>query len=155
MSSCMTWTSECPFHSSDVEPGGHQRLLIRATCLPTLDRKESRPVVVTVLEAALDVARVAEPDVMDDHLRDEVTVVFVTLRGKAVVGDDGLRGRDAQDHGAIQSPHDELPARWDGAVETGLLAHQRRGVLGSFYDLVAGSRRWETTSESTLVRDRV
>lgn len=110
---------------------------------------------VTVLEAALDVARVAEPDVMDDHLRDEVTVVFVTLRGKAVVGDDGLRGRDAQDHSAIQSPHDELPARRDGAVETGLLAHQRRGVLGSFYDLVAGSRRWETTSESTLVRDRV
>lgn len=110
---------------------------------------------VAALEAALDMARVAELHVVDDHLRDEVTVLFITRRGKAVVGDDGLLGRDAQDHSAIQSPHDELPALRDGAVEAGLQAHQYRCILGSFYDLVAGSRSWETTSESALVKDRV
>lgn len=64
--------------------------------------------------------RITELHIMDDHLRDEVTALFITCSGKAVTGDDGLCGRDAQNHGAIQRPHDEPPARRDGAVEASL-----------------------------------
>ena len=98
----------------------------------TLDRKESGPLAVTVLEAAFDASGITEFHVMDYHLRDEVITLLIARRGEAVAGDDGLLGRDAQDHGAIQSPHDEPPALRDGAVEVGLPAHQHRGVPGSF-----------------------
>lgn len=76
---------------------------------------------------------------MDYHLRDEVTALFITHGGEVVVGDDGLCGCDAQNHRAFQSPHDELPALRDGAVEASLRALQRRDVLGTLYDFIAGS----------------
>lgn len=127
-----------PSVSSTLNPGAPSAALGRSRAR-TLDGKEGGPFTVTVLEAALDAPSVAELHVVDYHLRDEVTALLVAGRGEAVTGDDGLLGRDAQDHGAIQSPHDEPPTLRDGAVEVGLLARQHRGVLGSFYDLVAGS----------------
>ena len=104
-----------------------------------MDRKKGGSILVTVLEAAFDLPRIIELYVVDYHLRDEVTALFITRGGEAVVGDDGLCGRDAQNHRALQSPHDELPAPRDGAVEASLRALQHRDVLGTLYDFIAGS----------------
>lgn len=137
----MACTSAGPFHFSDTEPNElPTRLFESPARTRTLDGKESGSLAATVLEAALDVPRVAELHVVDYHLGGEVVALRVVLGGEAVAGDDDPHGRDAQDHRAVQSPHDEAPAPRDSAVEAGLLARPHRGVLGSFYDLVAGSK---------------
>lgn len=121
---------------------------LRGPCVPTLDGKEGRGIPVAVLEAAFDAPGVPELHIMDYHLRDGVAALLIAGGGKAVVGDDGLCGSDAQHHHVIQSPHDEPPARRDGAVEASLRALQHRCILGAFYDLIAGSRSWKAASFS-------
>lgn len=124
-----------PWHLTQWTPNAP----IGVTCTHTLDRKKGRSIPVTVLEAAFDLPCITELYVVDYHLRDEVTALFITHGSEAVVGDDGLRGRDAQNHRAFQSPHDELPALRDGAVEASLWALQRRDILGTLYDFITGS----------------
>lgn len=138
----MACTSAGPFHFPDTETNELQTRLFKPppARTRTLDGKKSGSLAATVLEAALDVPRVAELHVVDYHLRGEVVALRVVLGGEVAAGDDDPHGRDTQDHRAVQSPHNEAPAPRDGAVEAGLLAHQHRGVLGSFYDLVAGSK---------------
>lgn len=114
-------------------------LLLRVACIHTLNGKEGGSIPVAVLEAAFDLPGITELHVMNYHLRDEVPALLVARRGEAVIGDDGLTRCHAQHHRASQSPHDELPALGDGAVEASLRALQGRDILGTLYDFTAGS----------------
>lgn len=103
----------------------------------------------TVLEAASDVPRITGLHIVDDHLRGKVPALVVPLRGEAVIGDDGLHGPDAQHHHVIESPHDELPALRDSAVEASLGALQDCCILGAFYDFITRSRTWKVANFSS------
>lgn len=140
----MTWASEASLQP-DVLSRGLQVLLIRVACIHTLNRKEGGSIPIAVLKAAFDLPGIAELHVMNYHLRDEVPALLVACRSEAVTGDDGLIRCHAQHHCASQSPHDELPALGDGAVEASLRALQGCDILGTLYDFTAGSTGWKTT----------